>query len=103
VAGRQTLWQYSAVQIQKAAALEASEAAYLDELKAASTQPGFHNKLSETGSSHKLDNIRKNINKIVDQEIGLIEFKNKVNGEELAQQAYEEVVTKENFFFKVDE
>jgi len=33
----------------------------------------------------------------------LIEFKNKVAGEELAQQAYEEVITKENFFFKIDE
>ena len=31
-----------------------------------------------------------------------MEFKDKVNKEELAQSAYQEVVTKENFFFKVD-
>ena len=40
---------------------------------------------------------------MVDQEIGLIQFKDQVNSEQLAQSAYDEVVTKENFFFKVDE
>ena len=65
--------------------------------------PGAFNKLSDTGSSEHLKNIRKQINKVVEQEIGLIEFKNQVSGEELAQNAYDEVITKENFFFKVDE
>ena len=65
--------------------------------------PGAYNKLSDTGSSQHLKNIRKQINKVVEQEIGLIEFKNQVSGEELAQNAYDEVITKENFFFKVDE
>ena len=85
------------------AAKEASEGAYLDELKKYSTVPGAFNKLSETGSSEHLIDIRKRINKVVDQEIGLIEFKKQVDGEELAQNAYNEVVTRENFFFKVDE
>ena len=82
---------------------ETSEAAYLDTLKSYSTVPGAYSKLSDTGSSKHLKNIRARINKVVEQEIGLIEFKNQHAGEELAQQAYEEVVTKENFFFKVDE
>ena len=75
-AGIQTLWQYS----EKAAAnnvdKEAGEAAYLDTLKSYSTVPGAYTKLSETGSSDHLKNIRKRINKIVEQEIGLVEFKN---------------------------
>lgn len=101
--GVQTLWQYSAMQVQKAATKESQEAAYFNELKNFSTTPGAYTKLSETGSSKHLKKIRKQINAIVDQEIGLVEFKNKVNSEELAQNAYQEVVTKENFFFKVDE
>ncbi len=101
--GIQTLWQYSANQMQRNAAKEDSEAAYLDTLKEASSVPGAFKKLSDTGSSEHLKTIRKRINKIVDQEIGLVEFKNQVSGEDLAQAAYDEVVTKENFFFKVDE
>ena len=89
--------------MQKVQDKEASEAAYFDELKAASTQPGAFEKLSETGSSHTLEGIRKTINKIVEKEIGLVEFKNQVDQEELAQAAYDEVITKENFYFKVDE
>ena len=37
------------------------------------------------------------------QEIDLIKFKDQVSQEKLAQDAYVEVVTKENFFFKIDE
>jgi hypothetical protein len=77
--GLQTLWQYSSAQLEKNAAKEASEAAYLDELKSFSTKPGAYSKLSEEGSSHHLQGIRKTINKIVEQEIGLVEFKNKVD------------------------
>lgn len=98
-----TLWQYSALASAKTAEKNESEAAYLDTLKSYSTTPGAYNKLSNTGSSEHLDTIRQRINKIVQQEIGLIEFKNQVSGEELAQSAYDEVITKENFFFKVDE
>jgi len=102
-AGVQTLWQYSEKLSKEAAAKEAGEAAYLDTLKTYSTVPGAYTKLSETGSSDHLKQIRKRINKVVEQEIGLIEFKNQVSGEELAQSAYDEVITKENFFFKIDE
>lgn len=82
---------------------EASEGAYLDTLKTYSTVPGAYKPLSETGSSAHLINMRKRINKVVAQEIELIEFKSQVEEEMLAQSAYEEVITKENFFFKVDE
>lgn len=59
--------------------------------------------MSEEASSSHLKTIRKRINRIVDQEIGLVEFKNKVDSEDLAQSAYDEVVTKQNFYFSVDE
>ena len=101
--GIKTLWEYSAMQANKDAAKEESEAAYLETLKNYSKVPGEYNKLSETGSSEHLKNIRKRINRVVEQEIGLVEFKNQHDREELAQSAYEQVVTKENFFFKVDE
>ncbi len=65
-AGIQTLWQYSANQMQRNAAKEDSEAAYLDTLKEASSVPGAFKKLSDTGSSEHLKTIRKRINKIVD-------------------------------------
>ena len=91
------------MQAKKDAAKEESEAAYLETLKNYSKVPGEYTKLSETGSSEHLKNIRKRINRVVEQEIGLIEFKNQHDSEELAQSAYEQVVTKENFFFKVDE
>ena len=98
-----TLWDYSSNTMQKAAEKDASEAAYLDTLKQYSSTPGAYKPLSETGSSDHLKQIRKRINKVVQQEVGLVEFKNQVSGEELAQSAYDEVITKENFFFKVDE
>lgn len=60
------------MQTQKAATKEAQEAAYLDELKSFSTKPGAFTKLSETGSSHHLENIRKQINKVVEHEISLV-------------------------------
>ena len=101
--GIKTLWEYSDMRVKQDAAKNESEAAYLETLKNYSSTPGAYTKLSETGSSKHLTNIRKRINKVVEQEIGLIEFKNQVSGEELAQSAYEEVITKENFFFKVDE
>jgi len=72
----QTLWEYSADAMQKQATKEASEAQYFDELKKFSTEPGAFSKLSETGSSHHLQDIRKKINKIVEQEIALVEFQN---------------------------
>ena len=98
-----TLWEYSAKTMQKAADKDQSEEAYLDTLKQYSTVPGAYKPLSETGSSEHLKQIRKRINRVVEQEIGLVEFKDQVKGEELAQSAYEEVITKENFFYKVDE
>ena len=75
-AGIQTLWQYSDAALAKSEAKESEEAAYLDTLKKYSSVPGAYQKLSETGSSEHLVDIRKRINKVVAQEIGLIEFKN---------------------------
>ena len=69
---------------ERQAAKDQDEAAYLDTLKTYSSSPGAYPKLSETGSSKHLASIRKRINRVVDQEIGLIEFKNKVDSEELA-------------------
>ena len=63
--GLKTLWQYSAMAAEKNAATEAAEAQYLDTLKSYSSVPGAYTKLSETGSSKHLADIRKKINKTV--------------------------------------
>ena len=94
-----SLWQYSTEQ----AAQTPNEDEYLEELKAINTQPGVFKTVAEDSNSEHTRSIQAQINKIVKQEIDLIEFKDAVSQEALAQSAYDEVVTKENFFFKVDE
>ncbi len=64
--GLKTLWQYSAMATQKNAAAEAADAQYFDSLKQAQSVPGAFSKLSETGSSKHLADIRKTINKTVE-------------------------------------
>ena len=81
-----------------------SEANYLATLKEANATPGAYNKLDASkGGSMLQRSIREKINSIVQKEIDLVEFKNKVSTEELAADTYNEVITKKNFFFEVDE
>lgn len=94
-----SLWDYSHEKM----AAQPDESAYLDELKTFNTVPGAFKTVAEDSKSEHTRAIQAQINKIVKQETDLIEFKNAVSQEALAQSAYEEVVTKENFFFKVDE
>ena len=98
-----TLWEHSTQKLEKQAAKVSEEAAYLDTLKAASTTPGIYTPLDTTAASPTLSNLKKKINSIVAKEIEGIEFKNKVSQEALAADTYNEVITRKNFFFKVDE
>ena len=62
--------------------------------------PGAYDKLDASqGGSALQRSIREKINTIVQKEIDLVEFKNKVSTEELAAETYNEVITKKNFFF----
>jgi len=98
-----SLWQFSQEKAAEQAQQNAEEAQYAEQLREFSTVPGAFKTVAEDSSSQHIRDIQAQINKIVKQEIELIEFKNQVSEEALAQSAYEEVVTKENFFFKVDE
>ena len=75
----------------------------MDTLKSASTVPGAYTPLDTSGASKVQRKLKEKINSIVKLEIDQIEFKNKVSSEALAAETYNEVITKKNFFFKVDE
>ena len=98
-----TVWMLGKDHTAKEATRTADEAAYLDTLVKAGKEPGAFKKFSDEASSNHLRSVKRLINKVVQQEIDLVEFKDKVSKEDLAAEAYQEVVTKENFFFKVDE
>lgn len=59
--------------------------------------------MSTEASSHHLESIKKKINKIVKQEIVLLEFKDKVAAEQLQTSQYNEVISNKNFYFGIDE
>jgi hypothetical protein len=50
-----------------------------------------------------LKKIKQQINAIVAQEMNKIDFKDKINQEKLVGEAYSEVISKQNFYFAVDE
>ena len=47
--------------------------------------------------------LKNKINNLVDKELALVDFKNEVNKEELAADTLNEVMTRQNFFFTVDD
>ena len=98
-----TLWEHSAQKLQEQAAKDNEEAAYLDTLKAASTTPGTYTPLDTSAASETQSKLKKQINSIIAKEIEAIEFKEKVSQEALAADTYNEVITRKNFFFQVDE
>ena len=54
-------------------------------------------------SSEHLKSIKERINEIVHEEVAKLQFKDKLAAEQLAVSKYEEVTTKKNFYFSVDE
>ena len=103
VSSVKSIWQISQDHLKEQSEKAAEEASELEILKTASTVPGAFKELDEDGDSKFARSIQRRINNIVKQEIDLIKFKDQVSQEKLAQDAYVEVVTKENFFFKIDE
>jgi hypothetical protein len=70
----------------------------------ASKQRGVFNPLSETiHDISEIKKVKKQINKIVEKELVLQDFKNQLDQEALTNAAYKEVISKKNFFFAVDE
>ena len=86
---------------EKAAARDNSEVDYLASLRKANTQPGF--KIETEASTEHLKEIKEKINKIVKQEIAKLEFKDKLAAEQLEISQYNEVISKSNFYFGIDE
>ena len=76
------------------------EGDYLKKLKQTSAT-GIH--LDTHASSHHLEEIKQKINQIVKEEVHKLKFKDQLAAEQLAEAQYEEVITKKNFFFGIDE
>lgn len=73
---------------------------YMEKLKKAN-QTGIS--LDTQASSSHLAQVKKRINKIVKEEVEKLEFKDRIAAEALVDTQYEEVITKKNFFFGIDE
>lgn len=59
--------------------------------------------INTEASSEHLKSIKERINEIVHEEVAKLQFKDKLAAEQLAASKYEEVTTKKNFYFSVDE
>jgi len=109
VAARETkapvmsLWEYSNKEIQLRDDSEAADAQFKAELQRYTSEPGAFTPFELNGDSGVLRDLQKRINQVVEQEMDLIEFKEQIGKEELSAEVYQEVITKQNFFFKVDE
>ena len=91
------------MQLDKAESRRQQESSYLAALRKANTEIGAFSALNTESSSKHLTKIKERINKIVEQEIEFLQFKDKYTAEGLTESTYKEVVTKSNFFFGIDE
>ena len=73
-------------------------------MKLASQQRGVFKTLEASNNDiPEIKKVKSKINQIVEKELILQDFKDKLDQEALTQAAYKEVVTRKNFFFAVDE
>ena len=73
-------------------------------MKLASQQRGVFKTLEASNNDiPEIKKVKSKINQIVEKELILQDFKDKLDQEALCQAAYKEVVTRKNFFFAVDE
>ncbi len=73
-------------------------------MKQASKQRGAFNPLKATHDDIPvIKKVKSKINQIIEKELVLQDFKDKLDQEALSKAAYQEVVTRKNFFFAVDE
>ena len=73
-------------------------------MKKASSQRGVFKPLQPVSSDiPEVKRIKQRINKIVERELVHHDFKDQLNKEALAGETYNEVITRKNFFFQVDE
>ena len=73
-------------------------------MKLASQQRGVFKTLEASNNDiPEIKKVKSKINQIVEKELILQDFKDKLDQEALSQAAYKEVVTRKNFFFAVDE
>lgn len=99
-----SLWEHSEITMNEAADKTVAEAQYLDDLKKFNVQRGAYKPFASSASDvPALSKVKARINKIVEKELVLQDFKDKLDQEALANAAYSEVITRKNFFFEVDE
>jgi hypothetical protein len=104
----QKLQTVSKAKLAKQSAQEAAEAEWLSQLRSPQQKEGIFAKISEIKDSDNehLREVKGRIATLVKQELDALRFEEqlkKEQAERLAKDVYQEVKTKSNFFFKVDE
>ena len=98
-----SLWDYSEKQLAKTEETSAEDAAYLKQLRTASTERGAFSLAEQEGDHALVNKIKRKVNSIIEHELAQIDFKNQIDKERLNHDAYREIMTKSNFYFAVDE
>lgn len=96
-----TMFEHAALMKETEAAQEASDKDYFNKLTMAG-KTGRPNLFTESSSEH-LTHIKERINQIVHEESQKLQFLDQLKTEELAASQYQEVITKKNFYFGLDE
>ncbi len=98
-----SLWDISEEHVAEQKLKTDSEQQYLAELRRFNQHRGAFQSLQTNGDIPAIKKIKNKINHIVEKELILQDFKDKLDQEALTKDAYHEVVTKSNFYFTVDE
>lgn len=99
-----TLWEISDAAIAEKAEKVAAEAGYLENLKKENNERGVYKPFeADANDIPAISKIKNRINQVVEKELVLQDFKDQINQEALAGDTYNEVITRSNFFFQVDE
>jgi hypothetical protein len=98
-----TLSEFSRLKYEAAESRRQEESSYLAALRKASSEIGAFSPVNTESSTKHLTKIKERINKIVAQEIEFLEFKDKHAADALSSKTYDEVVSKSNFYFGIDE
>ena len=97
-----SLWEITQSETDEKKAQVANDAQYLQSLRRASLERGAYKPLQAKESDiPEVRRIKERVNRIVERELALQDFKH--DQAKLAGETYNEVITRKNFFFQVDE
>jgi len=99
-----SLWETSEEHMIEEAEKAAQQADYLQKLKQENNERGAYKPFEAAADDvPAISKIKNRINHIVEKELVLADFKGQVDKEALQGETYNEVITRKNFYFEVDE